>query len=1135
MLDILNVRLWNGEEPDDVANERVDHSVWDMLRRCWEGLRNRIKINCSLGVVLKHRNSGELRYFHSSSNNATLYDVPRAVASQRQLREFYEDLSRFNLREHSSRRRPNSAWQLLMITNVTFYLYKMLGMGKVGRVAAGGGEGVRLPDFIRTNRHIVSVTHCTSGRGAYTDNLCFFRCLSIKLSCVCRGRLCACTRPVERLTRTLFHRYREYMLKLSVDVGDISSFEGVGCENLLDLETCFDINIVVMRLEADGESNTEWVSRRRVAEIGETLYLNIYENHFSLIKSIEGFSRAYACRGCDQVFARYSSQKRHTCLPEKASRFVFNGGSFGPPGTIFSRIKLLTGIEVTDPDVLYYPFVVTYDIECFLSREGLPCNTPSRTFDSRHEPLSVSVCSNVPGYTEPVCFIRRVDSSTAEEMIEEFVRYIYKISRRAEELTSRKFSGLYQRVQSAVARAAAAEKLFEDDGFSKPGVYRSREELCGLLEQLDKHISSIPVVGFNSAKYDAPIMKGYMLRAIQDIEDEDFTFVVKRVNSLTCVESRSFRFLDILNFIAPGFSYEKYIKAYGCSLSKGFFPYEWMDSLKKLDHPSLPPRSAFYNALKGENISEEDYEVCQEAWRSGGMTTFRDFVKWYNDLDVAPFVQAIETQSAVYREKGIDMLKSAVSLPGLAVHWLFKVIPQTPALPQNVYERAEVTRFIRQSQPICLLDDVNSDLYKVIKEGVVGGPAIVFHRYHERDKTFIRKRVYNGEARQCKKIIGVDANALYLSCLGREMPTGYPSRLVFDEQNQWGSASRHQASRLAMGKVSHGWLEYLAYTRGIRISHARNGGEVRLGQHNLPVDGFCHETRTVFQFHGCYWHGHPCGKNKDTFVNKVRGLDFAHLYKDTVRKENYLRELGFTVETIWECEWERQVRASADIKSFLHAAFSTLYPRTCKEGDSFDTCVERIRDGKFFGLVECDIRVPPELEEKFDEMSPIFKNVEIGRGDLSKHMQEFAEGKQFLQRPQRMLIGSLFGEKVLLLSELARWYLEHGLVITRIYQMVEYVPRRVFGEFANSVSNARRAGDADPDLFLLADTSKLIGNSAYGKTITDKEKHRQVKYVSGSINASQKVRRREFVNLEEVADDYYEVEMWKRQVSRGYC
>ena len=51
------------------------------------------------------------------------------------------------------------------------------------------------------------------------------------------------------------------------------------------------------------------------------------------------------------------------------------------------------------------------------------------------------------------------------------------------------------------------------------------------------------------------------------------------------------------------------------------------------------------------------------------------------------------------------------------------------------------------------------------------------------------------------------------------------------------------------------WLEWEAKQRDIHIHHARcgHGGE----RHILgaPVDGYHPETKTIFQFHGCLWHG----------------------------------------------------------------------------------------------------------------------------------------------------------------------------------------------------------------------------------------------------------------------------------------
>ena len=60
--------------------------------------------------------------------------------------------------------------------------------------------------------------------------------------------------------------------------------------------------------------------------------------------------------------------------------------------------------------------------------------------------------------------------------------------------------------------------------------------------------------------------------------------------------------------------------------------------------------------------------------------------------------------------------------------------------------------------------------------------------------------------------------------------------------------------------------------------------------------------------------------------------------------------------------------------------------------------------------------------------------------------------------------------------------------------MIEYNPKPCFKPLGDAVSNARRAGDADPSKAIIADTMKLVGNSSYGKTITNKERHRQVKF-----------------------------------------
>ncbi|KAK2158321.1 hypothetical protein NP493_1808g00009 [Ridgeia piscesae] len=90
-----------------------------------------------------------------------------------------------------------------------------------------------------------------------------------------------------------------------------------------------------------------------------------------------------------------------------------------------------------------------------------------------------------------------------------------------------------------------------------------------------------------------------------------------------------------------------------------------MNCLQKLEEHALRPKQAFYSRLKNENISDEDYTYYQRVWRDNNMKTMRDFLEWYNNRDVGPFLQAIAMQFDFYRQREIDMFKDGISVPGL--------------------------------------------------------------------------------------------------------------------------------------------------------------------------------------------------------------------------------------------------------------------------------------------------------------------------------------------------------------------------------------------------------------------------------------------------------------------------------------
>jgi len=65
---------------------------------------------------------------------------------------------------------------------------------------------------------------------------------------------------------------------------------------------------------------------------------------------------------------------------------------------------------------------------------------------------------------------------------------------------------------------------------------------------------------------------------------------------------------------------------------KGIFPYEFINSVDRLNETKLPPKCAFYSKLNDADISDEDCEHAQETWKEFGCKTLRDYLDLYNNL-----------------------------------------------------------------------------------------------------------------------------------------------------------------------------------------------------------------------------------------------------------------------------------------------------------------------------------------------------------------------------------------------------------------------------------------------------------------------------------------------------------------------
>ena len=115
-------------------------------------------------------------------------------------------------------------------------------------------------------------------------------------------------------------------------------------------------------------------------------------------------------------------------------------------------------------------------------------------------------------------------------------------------------------------------------------------------------------------------------------------------------------------------------------------------------------------------------------------------------------------------------------------------------------------------------------------------------------------------------------------------------------------------------------------------------------------------------------------------------------------------------------------------------------------------------------------------------MSPLFVFQEILDRNIPQEIKIYKEktGRKALKGTKKLL-GVIKAKKILLYTPVIEWYLQHGLRLTAVHQLIEYEPGMPFSWFPEEVANARREADKDPLKKQLGDVAKLKGNSFYGK------------------------------------------------------
>lgn len=93
-------------------------------------------------------------------------------------------------------------------------------------------------------------------------------------------------------------------------------------------------------------------------------------------------------------------------------------------------------------------------------------------------------------------------------------------------------------------------------------------------------------------------------------------------------------------------------------------------------------------------------------------------------------------------------------------------------------------------------------------------------------------------------------------------------------------------------KLEREWLDTIGVDKKYRNTFIRIDGKL------YKFDAYVPDTNTIYEFYGDFWHGNP-DRFKEGENNKSK-ISFSDLYDKTIKREDFLKQKGYNLITIWE-------------------------------------------------------------------------------------------------------------------------------------------------------------------------------------------------------------------------------------------
>ena len=258
--------------------------------------------------------------------------------------------------------------------------------------------------------------------------------------------------------KELFNRYCEHFRVNPQD------FIGVELIDFPQLETFYETQLFVMFLKQDGSAKTIYLSQ---ASFPSKIYLNLYENHLSLITDIKMYFKQFICNRCQKVFAEMRNLKQHESKCDANVKYVFPGGVYRNKLSVFEELEEM-GVRVREEDK-YEKWFACYDFEAYQRdfREGIDQveeieSEEGTSWNKVHVPVSFSMGCKLEG-VETV----HVSSKDPEELTAKLVGTLLEMAKRKYEACMERFEYIFEQLkQLKVQEMVSAQEDMVDGGVS---------------------------------------------------------------------------------------------------------------------------------------------------------------------------------------------------------------------------------------------------------------------------------------------------------------------------------------------------------------------------------------------------------------------------------------------------------------------------------------------------------------------------------------------------------------------------------------------------------------------------------------------------------------------------------------------